>query len=437
MRKIFYFPKCEWKYILFLLFFIFSFLQTSIIRWISMNSKDVAQPFLNTYLFSVSDFLAIIPYLIVFLRSRRIKGEEIRLAKINSIKGSFLYNKGDKKSKNFYWLNILVALFDFGSHISSLLFYIVYGRNERSISENNLSSLLIFNTVIIYVLSRFVLKTYFYKHHYFSFLINVICILTLGTIDIINIINTDDKDKGSTGMVIFYIIKKILSIVFYAVEDVIGKKLLMEEFISIYTLLLYRAIFGTIFMIIFSIPFIFVKVTDTSNPNNPVTEIIFNRILKLFEDLNAYRIILFTITNLFYNIFIWLIIDKFSPSHYSISIILESFGTLIRLWITEPEKTDLPVVRMFIVFILIFASFIHTEFIVLKYFYLQKNTKLFLDEIEKSEFKNIDDIKNGRNSRGQSINMVELEQSFTSSDYDNDDSREFIKEDNNESRESN
>ncbi len=437
MRKIFYFPKCEWKYILFLLFFIFSFLQTSIIRWISMNSKDVAQPFLNTYLFSVSDFLAIIPYLIVFLRSRRIKGEEIRLAKINSIKGSFLYNKGDKKSKNFYWLNILVALFDFGSHISSLLFYIVYGRNERSISENNLSSLLIFNTFIIYVLSRFVLKTYFYKHHYFSFLINVICILTLGTIDIINIINTDDKDKGSTGMVIFYIIKKILSIVFYAVEDVIGKKLLMEEFISIYTLLLYRAIFGTIFMIIFSIPFIFVKVTDTSNPNNPVTEIIFNRILKLFEDLNAYRIILFTITNLFYNIFIWLIIDKFSPSHYSISIILESFGTLIRLWITEPEKTDLPVLRMFIFFILIFASFIHTELIVINYCDLQKNTKLFLDEIEKSEFKNIDDIKNGRNSRGQSINMVELEQSFTSSDYDNDDSREFIKEDNNESRESN
>ena len=437
MRKIFYFPKCEWKYILFLLFFIFSFLQTSIIRWISMNSKDVAQPFLNTYLFSVSDFLAIIPYLIVFLRSRRIKGEEIRLAKINSIKGSFLYNKGDKKSKNFYWLNILVALFDFGSHISSLLFYIVYGRNERSISENNLSSLLIFNTIIIYVLSRFVLKTYFYKHHYFSFLINVICILTLGTIDIINIINTDDKDKGSTGMVIFYIIKKILSIVFYAVEDVIGKKLLMEEFISIYTLLLYRAIFGTIFMIIFSIPFIFVKVTDTSNPNNPVTEIIFNRILKLFEDLNAYRIILFTITNLFYNIFIWLIIDKFSPSHYSISIILESFGTLIRLWITEPEKTDLPVLRMFIFFILIFASFIHTELIVINYCDLQKNTKLFLDEIEKSEFKNIDDIKNGRNSRGQSINMVELEQSFTSSDYDNDDSREFIKEDNNESRESN
>ena len=53
-------------------------------------------------------------------------------------------------------------------------------------------------------------------------------------------------------MIIFYIIKKILSIAFYAVEDVIGKKILMEEFISIYALLLYRAFFGTIFVIIFS-----------------------------------------------------------------------------------------------------------------------------------------------------------------------------------------
>ena len=97
-------------------------------------------------------------------------------------------------------------MFDFGSHISSLMFYIVYGKNDRSISENNLSSLLIFNTITIYLLSRLILKTYFYKHHYFSFLINIICILILGTIDIINIINSEDK--GTTGMVNFIFSKK-------------------------------------------------------------------------------------------------------------------------------------------------------------------------------------------------------------------------------------
>ena len=407
MGKIFYFQKCEWKYILFLLFFIFSFLQTAIIRWISMNSKDIAQPFLNTYLFSFSDLLAIIPFLIVYLRSRRLK-ERIEIKE----KKDLLRHRDWKRTKKFLILISSVAFLDFASHVSSLIFYIVYGRNERSVSENNLSSLLIFNTVIIYLLSRLILKTYFYKHHYFSFIINVVCILILGTIDIINIINS--KDKGTTGMVLFYIAKKILSIVFYSIEDVIGKKLLLDSLASVYGLLLYRGLINVVLNFFFSIPFMFIEVTDTSkiiegtNQRIEETGIIFKRILNLFDNLNFFKINMFVITNLFYNIFIWLIIDKFSPSHYSISLILESFGTLIRLWIIEPDTVDLPVLRMFIFFILIFGSFIHTEMIVINYCDLQKNTKLFLDEIEQ---KDIDSIKNFILDRRS---LTDLDQSFTS-----------------------
>ena len=407
MGKIFYFQKCEWKYILFLLFFIFSFLQTAIIRWISMNSKDIAQPFLNTYLFSFSDLLAIIPFLIVYIRSRRLK-ERIEIKE----KKDLLRHRDWKRTKKFLILISSVAFLDFASHVSSLIFYIVYGRNERSVSENNLSSLLIFNTVIIYLLSRLILKTYFYKHHYFSFIINVVCILILGTIDIINI--TNSKDKGTTGMVLFYIAKKILSIVFYSIEDVIGKKLLLDSLASVYGLLLYRGLINVVLNFLFSIPFMFIEVTDTSkiiegtNQRIEETGIIFKRILNLFDNLNFFKINLFVITNLFYNIFIWLIIDKFSPSHYSISLILESFGTLIRLWIIEPDTVDLPVLRMFIFFILIFGSFIHTEMIVINYCDLQKNTKLFLDEIEQ---KDIDSIKNFRLDRRS---LTDLDQSFTS-----------------------
>ena len=407
MGKIFYFQKCEWKYILFLLFFIFSFLQTAIIRWISMNSKDIAQPFLNTYLFSFSDLLAIIPFLIVYIRSRRLK-ERIEIKE----KKDLLRHRDWKRTKKFLILISSVAFLDFASHVSSLIFYIVYGRNERSVSENNLSSLLIFNTVIIYLLSRLILKTYFYKHHYFSFIINVVCILILGTIDIINIIKS--KDKGTTGMVLFYIAKKILSIVFYSIEDVIGKKLLLDSLASVYGLLLYRGLINVVLNFLFSIPFMFIEVTDTSkiiegtNQRIEETGIIFKRILNLFDNLNFFKINMFVITNLFYNIFIWLIIDKFSPSHYSISLILESFGTLIRLWIIEPDTVDLPVLRMFIFFILIFGSFIHTEMIVINYCDLQKNTKLFLDEIEQ---KDIDSIKNFRLDRRS---LTDLDQSFTS-----------------------
>ena len=399
--KIFYLPRCEWKFILFLLFFIFSFLRNAINRWISIGSKDVAQPFLHIYLFTIADYLAIIPAIIIYIRSKRLNKEKVKInQKIELIYNDYAY----EKSKNFIWYIFLVSFLEFSSHFSGLIYYIFYGRNERSISENNLSCLLIFNTIIIYLLSRWILKAYFYKHHYLSFIINIMCLLILLTIDIINIINS--KDKDTSGWVIFYIIKKIISIILCSVEYVFSKKILMAEFINIYSLLFYRAFFGTIFLIFFSIPFIFIKVPDSTKTHGK-SSIIFTRIENLFNALNVFKLIMFTITNLFYNIFIFSIIDKFSPSHYAISNILESFGTLIRLWIIEPETVDLPVLRMFIFFILIFGSIIHTELIVINYCDLQLNTKLFLEEKEKIDIQLID---NSRETKSGEIYLIEMKQ---------------------------
>ena len=152
--KIFYFPKCEWKYLLFLLFFIFSFLQNFVNRWISMNSKDVAQPLINIYFFNISDFFSIIPLIILEIRTRRLNKKEAsekiaKLIEANTIKKT--------KKKNFIYLLILVSFFDCLAHISSIIFYFFYGKNERSVSENNLSSLLIFSIITISLSSRLVL----------------------------------------------------------------------------------------------------------------------------------------------------------------------------------------------------------------------------------------------------------------------------------------
>ena len=391
--KRFFFPRFEWKYSLFLLFFIFSFLYNFIIRWISLNTKQVAQPFLNTYLFNISDYLSIIPFLIVKHRTKAhnlSKSSEIESTPTVTKSFTTYREKVTKKDFKFFLIVGLVGLFDCLSHISSLLFYIVYGKNERSVPENNLSSLLIFNILIIYIFSKLILKTAFYRHHYLSFLMNVICILILGTIDIINTATTDNKE--SIGMIIFYIIKKIFTIIFYSIEDVIGKKVMITFFLNIYTLLLCRALTGTIIFFIFSIPFIFIKIKDVSGAyeegKNDI--IIFSGIADLLKDF-SYKIIFFVLTNFFYNIFIWLIIDNFSPSHYAISTVLESLGTLIRLWIMEPDQVHLPLLRIFIYIILIIAGIIHTEMIVINYCGLEKNTKLFLDYLENEDLKSIND----------------------------------------------
>ena len=407
MKKIFLFPKCEWKYLLFLFFFIFSFLQNAIIRWISWGAKDVAQPFLNTYLFNISDYLAVIPFIIIKIRSKRMTKENMLALQltIKSALTNSTSNTLDKKRTFFFWLVVSVGIFDFLSHVSSLAFYLVFGKNDRPLSENNLSSMLIFNTIVIYVASRLILKTYFYRHHYFSFILNVFCIIILLSLDIYNTI-VQKKETDSSNMIFFYFAKKILTIIFYSIEDVIGKKVLLDDLMNIYSLLFYRAIVETVLLILFSIPFIFIKITNKAKTPE-VTSNIFLQIGDLFKGSEFYKVFLFILTNFFYNIFIWSIIDKFSPSHYAISNIFESTGTLIRLWITEKDSVQQPVIRLIIYVILIIGSVIHSEMVVLNFCSMQKNTKLFLEIKEKIEIEAIDFDKDLDESvKEQSENIV-------------------------------
>ena len=145
---------------------------------------------------------------------------------------------------------------------------------------------------------------------------------------------------------------------------------------NIYSLLFYRAVVETVLLIFFSIPFIFVKITNKAK-NPPVTSNIYEQIGELFKE------------NEFYKVFLFLMIDKFSPSHFAISKIFESTGTLIRLWITEKDSVQQPVVRLIIYIILIFGSLIHSEMIVLNFCNMQKKTKLFMELKEKIEIDQI------------------------------------------------
>ena len=47
-------------------------------------------------------------------------------------------------------------------------------------------------------------------------------------------------------MIFFYFEKKILTIIFYFIEDVFGKKVLLDDLMNIYFLIFYRAIVETV-----------------------------------------------------------------------------------------------------------------------------------------------------------------------------------------------
>ena len=104
-------------------------------------------------------------------------------------------------------------------------------------------------------------------------------------------------------------------------------------------------------------------------------------IAKLFEDKIYYLIFtIYMITSFFYNNFCMKIIEVFSPNHYVIAQILENVGIfIIDLIVYGPDGVENLVIRIIMFILLIFASFIYNDFLVINICGLSKNTKLFLE----------------------------------------------------------
>ena len=87
---------------------------------------------------------------------------------------NLIYNELPNKYK---WKNLpkpilILSLFGFFSEAPYYLFYMLTDKTYQSIYSLGIYSII--NAVLIYIFSYFILKTYFYKHHYLSFSINCI-----------------------------------------------------------------------------------------------------------------------------------------------------------------------------------------------------------------------------------------------------------------------
>ena len=185
-------------------------------------------------------------------------------------------------------------------------------------------------------------------------------------------------------MSIIYILIRILNEVLYSLVNVLAKYIFLFHFISTYYLLIYKSIFDFFYLIIFSFPFIFIKLQD----QNGESKLVFSMIINIFDDKKYFAIVLgFIIVSFLYNNLIFIIIDIFSPNHFAISKLLENFGIFLTdLIINGPDKEGYLAIRIIMYIILIIASFIYNEFLVINICGLSKNTKLFLDYEAENEF---------------------------------------------------
>ena len=193
----------------------------------------------------------------------------------------------------------------------------------------------------------------------------------------------------------------------------------LKYFFTPYVLLLMKAIFIFGYLVIFSFPFIFIKIKNGEVNEEKI--IIFTTFKNIFEDkINYLLYFIYIIISFLYNILNYIIIDKFSANHSAISLIFENLGIFIINIIKKTiEINSHFAIRLVMYIVLIFASFIYNEFLVINICGLANDTKLFLDYKEKEDLflmnemnKGIDSIdflsEDNNNEISESKNKIEL-----------------------------
>ena len=188
--KLLIFPKLNFNQIYFFLFFIISFIRLIIRKWIDDNNKDISQRLFNIYIYNISDLFCIIPILIDKCFFSKKQKKSITSNTSNHSILLIVRDEQKKRLKSILFRTFIVAISDLIAQLPIFIYYVIKGENERDIEEYNLSSLLIVRICSLYLLSLVILKTHFYRHHYFSFVINIICLIFMSLIDIFNIIKT-------------------------------------------------------------------------------------------------------------------------------------------------------------------------------------------------------------------------------------------------------
>ena len=328
------------------------------------NSPKATRKLFNMYIYTLSNLFSFVCIIIINKRTRRfsLKSSETLDKSLSSNTLEYIYtddlpiNKTKLLTRTF-----ILTICDFIAQCIVFLIFLIVNDDSKLDLHERLDTLCIFNILSKYLFSKIILQTKYYKHHYISFGINIFCLILLGSIEI-------TQNKITRPLVIFIFIR-ISSQIIYSLEDVVGKRALIEEFLSPYSLLAYKGVYELVILLIFTIPFFFIK------RDGKIIFSLMGVFLNKFERILLFFIIM--ILNFTYNILIWIIIDRFSPNDYAMAMVIEGITDLIILLIYDRNeiKTWLYILRTIIYFILIFGTCIHSEIIIINKYGLNENTK--------------------------------------------------------------
>lgn len=366
------FPDISFNHIYFLFLFIVYFIKTLIniltkdeINDENENDKNI-RTFFNIYIYTISDLISIIFVIIEKKRTvskKRTEIEEKTKRDISQNNVTYIVgynNEASRKKLKLIFHLFLISFTDLLAQFIILVFslldsYYIY-----------LDYLLIFNIFFQYFFCRILLKKKYYRHHYLSFIINIISLLIFSIVQ-----HCNSKVNITNLKYIIFALIMILNTGCYSFGNVIGKIVMTNNFLTPYSLLMWKGTLELILLLLSSIPFFFIKFNGS---------ILFSGFSFYFK--KRKRILLFIalmICNYWYNVFIWTITDRFSPSHLTMANVLEVVAFKIFEMIYY-KKIDVKAFEFIIYLFLIIAAAIHNEIVIINICKLNEKTKRSFDE---------------------------------------------------------
>ena len=285
--------------------------------------------------------------------------------------------------KKFFLYLPLIAFIDIIAQLC--LFnqaYLNDGPNKKPpIKPEDLYFVVMIDILSRYLFSRFILKSYFYKHHILSIILTTIGFVPL---TVFNIIDIFDEDNGySTKTISIFLALYIAMTIIYSLEDVLNKICLNQLLIRPYELMFYKAVFQifviiplTIFMVVFYSNEFKIYMHDIH---------LLGRFLYRFS---------FIISNCFRTWSLITIIELVNPNHLSILKSLE-FAVLF-VFISIYSKIKKEEVNSYIYYLGIFccvisliAAAIHNEMVIINKCGLLKCTNYYKIEVKSNSNINI------------------------------------------------
>ena len=387
--KFFIIPKLMKKHIYLLLFLLGSLFKILIpdILIKLRDKKDEAEYKDLKYLLTKKYFEIIrnvlsclilgIPHLLNKMRNKdeEYKNMEQQAFITNEQKINFIYNDNEK-SRIPIMLKIIfiIASVDVFCQLAVPIKFIIEDKildNEiLNADPNNLYFLLFFDIFARYFFSRWILRTYFYIHHYLSFLLNLIGLILISFVDISVKIFGDNSKYNFLFVAIISV-----QLIMYSFEDIMNKVAFRALSILPYTLIFYNGLFQLGYFIIISILFFSFKLND-------------------FTDINWQFEIQYSICfipfNILRNYYLVEVIDKFSAQHMALLRVTECsiifIYNKIACDVSTPESNEFVLERyQFIIqcigfFFLIMSSLIHNEIIIINHPKLKAKTQVYLDK---------------------------------------------------------